>query len=138
MGRFLDNKDGTIRDTRTGLIWQKEDDGIERTYDEAISYCRELRIGGYSDWRLPTLEELLTIVVQGMPANIDETFTNAKPERYWTVTGYPDYKWNIENKMGLCKPETYDTAYTVDFSDGYETSYFKTYKFFVRAVRKDM
>lgn len=135
MVRFVDNKNGTISDIYTGLMWQKEDDGKERTYDEAILYCIELRIAGYSDWRLSTLEELLSIVRQGMPANTDESFTTAKPERYWTITGYPDYQWNVEKKMGICKPERYEIAYVVDFGDGYETSYFKTYKYFVRAVR---
>lgn len=31
------------------------------TYAEAVEYCKNLKIGGYGDWRLPTLEELLKL-----------------------------------------------------------------------------
>lgn len=40
-----------------GLMWQSECDGEERMQEEAFAYCRSLRLGGHSDWRLPTLAE---------------------------------------------------------------------------------
>ncbi len=112
--------DSTVSDTRTGLMWQQSDDGQERTYSEALSYCRALRLAGHSDWRLPSLRELQSTVVAGMPANVDRRFVNAKRERYWTRTEFQGQP---------------DIAYTVDFADGGETSYFKVYKYYVRAVR---
>jgi hypothetical protein len=56
--RFVNNKDGTITDTQTGLMWAAKDNGSEINWRDAQSYCENYRGGGYSDWRLPTQEEL--------------------------------------------------------------------------------
>ena len=45
-------------DSTTGLLWTKSDNGHNVTWSQANGYCQNLRLGGYSDWRLPTLEEL--------------------------------------------------------------------------------
>jgi hypothetical protein len=60
---FRDNGDGTISDLQTGLMWQKTP-GLDRkvTFDEARREARELRLGGHSDWRLPTLKELYSLI----------------------------------------------------------------------------
>lgn len=44
-------------DPRTGITQAVTHDYTDRTYYEAVEYCKNLRLGGYSDWRLPTLEE---------------------------------------------------------------------------------
>jgi tetratricopeptide (TPR) repeat protein len=58
--RFVDNANGTVTDNQTGLMWQKEDDGTKRPYDEAVAYCKALRLGGFADWRLPKPDEVTT------------------------------------------------------------------------------
>lgn len=121
----IDNGDGTVSDRRSGLVWQKEDDGIERTYDEAAAYCRELHLGGRGGWRLPILQELLSIVVRDTPTYHDPAFAGAKRERYWTSSPLLGHQ---ATKPGL------EVAYTVDFADGHETTYFKVNKYLVRAV----
>ena len=55
--RFLTNKDGVITDNRTGLQWAP-DPGQHMTWDQAMQYAQNLRLGGFSDWRLPTRAEL--------------------------------------------------------------------------------
>jgi tetratricopeptide (TPR) repeat protein len=64
-GHYIDNGDGTITDTRTGLIWTKKDSRADLgeclNWDDSNRYVRNLRTGGYSDWRMPTVEELKTI-----------------------------------------------------------------------------
>jgi formylglycine-generating enzyme required for sulfatase activity len=40
------------------MMWTIEDNGKEINWDEANEYAKQLRLGGYSDWRLPTIEEL--------------------------------------------------------------------------------
>ncbi|MEI6766927.1 MAG: DUF1566 domain-containing protein [Bacteroidota bacterium] len=57
---FTDNGDGTITDNNTGLIWQKTDGG-EMTIENATTYCDNLTLAGYTDWRLPTGIELFSI-----------------------------------------------------------------------------
>jgi len=58
---FIDNGDGTISDTTAGLMWQKNDDGKQRSWDASLNYSQSLSLGGHSDWRLPTLEELTSL-----------------------------------------------------------------------------
>lgn len=81
MKRFCGNGDATVTDTPTRLMWQQEDDGQERSYDEAQSYCGSLMLAGHSDWRLPSLQELSSIVVEGSTNNIDDIFTSAKRDK---------------------------------------------------------
>jgi len=46
------------RDPGTGLMWTKEDNGSRINWNEANQYCRDMKVKDYSDWRLPTIEEL--------------------------------------------------------------------------------
>jgi len=62
---FVDNGDGTVTDKVTGLMWQKGGSPSEMKFDTAGKYVEELnssRFGGYSDWRLPTMEELCSLL----------------------------------------------------------------------------
>jgi hypothetical protein len=79
--RFVDNGDGTVTDHVTGLIWQKEDDGKQRNYENALEYCKNLSLGGYN-WRLPRKEELMELAELGYEA-LKQVFSNIKAERYW-------------------------------------------------------
>ena len=45
-------------DPSTGLMWAGRDNGKDVSWNKALKYCRELRLAGYSDWRLGTLAEL--------------------------------------------------------------------------------
>lgn len=72
---FTDNGNGTVTDSATGLVWQKCSAGLGTTlgncstgsftaykWSNAISYCEGLTLGGRSDWRLPNINELGSIV----------------------------------------------------------------------------
>ncbi|TVM03817.1 MAG: hypothetical protein CV087_03490 [Candidatus Brocadia sp. WS118] len=63
---FEAQKDGNvICDKTTGLMWQKSGSQKPMTYDEAHNYIRQLNqegFAGYSDWRLPTLKEAITLL----------------------------------------------------------------------------
>ena len=45
-------------DPSTGLMWAGRDNGKNANWHKAMDYCRNLRLAGYSDWRLATIDEL--------------------------------------------------------------------------------
>jgi serine/threonine protein kinase len=64
---FQVNADGTVRDKATGLIWQQAGSDYTVTWHEAKSYIQELnkkRFAGRTDWRLPTVNELMSLLTE--------------------------------------------------------------------------
>jgi formylglycine-generating enzyme required for sulfatase activity len=57
-GRFIAYDNGTVLDTRTKLMWAAKDNVLDINWQNAKSYCENYRGGGYSDWRMPTQDEL--------------------------------------------------------------------------------
>ena len=64
--------------------------------DTATTYCTNLTLGGYTDWRLPTATELEGIVDYAMvnPALDTAYFNNVSSNYYWSSTTYENYKGN--------------------------------------------
>lgn len=59
---YHDNENGTISDNSTGLMWMKDDNRKGLIWQEALKYANDSEFAGYSDWRLPTVKELQSIV----------------------------------------------------------------------------
>ena len=60
---YKDNGDGTVSDLNTGLMWvQSPELVIKSTWGEAVIGAAACRVGGYSDWRLPTIKELYSLI----------------------------------------------------------------------------
>ncbi len=57
-GHFIAYDNGTVKDTKTGLMWAAKDNGEDINWQDAKRYCENYRGGGYNDWRMPTLDEL--------------------------------------------------------------------------------
>jgi len=62
-----DPEPGVWTDRSTGLMWTKQDSGSSMSWNEAVSHSRDLRLGGYSDWRLPTIDELGALYDRSLP-----------------------------------------------------------------------
>jgi len=59
---YRDNGDGTITDLVTGLMWQK-DPGPKKTFEQAVAGASACTVGGYDDWRLPSIKELYSLIL---------------------------------------------------------------------------
>ena len=59
---LVDNGDGTVTDTATGLMWQQATAPGRYTWEEALVYCENLELAEYTDWRLPNRNELQSLV----------------------------------------------------------------------------
>ncbi len=118
---FTDNVNGTITDNVTSLMWQKRDDATVRDWATAGTYCADLSLSGYSDWRVPTKKELMSIENFGTIPAIDTTyFPETQSSRYWSSTTVPTYT---------------DQAWIVSFDSGKVIYGFKTASYYARCVR---
>jgi len=79
--------DSTVLDTSTGLTWQREVPPGGYTHKKALAYAASLKLGG-GGWRLPTVEELASIVdyTRRNPAIDEEAFPNTPSEWFWSST----------------------------------------------------
>ncbi len=59
---LLDNGDGTVSDLSTGLMWQQDPQSDKLTWEQAMSGAADFALGGYDDWRLPTIKELYSLI----------------------------------------------------------------------------
>ncbi|MFA6010000.1 MAG: DUF1566 domain-containing protein [Desulfobacteraceae bacterium] len=87
LSRFIDNGDGTVLDSKTGLMWLKENgnNGEKMAFTGALSSCNDLTFAGYSDWRLPSRNELLSLLDAAIHSWDD--YVQAFPgtgDLYWT------------------------------------------------------
>lgn len=104
------------------LIWQDGNEDIKKEWKEAKEYCKNLNYAGYTDWRLPTKTELLSIVdyTRHSPA-INKAFKNGKSGWCWSST------------LGAWDSSR---AWFVDFSLGYSDSFSLSASSCVRCVRQ--
>lgn len=78
-------------DKETGLVWEKSPDTTARTWYEAKIYCYQKEVGGRKGWRLPTVEELASLVdtTQSNPTlPSGHPFVNVQSSPYWSSTTY--------------------------------------------------
>ena len=119
---LTDNGNGTVSDNMTGLRWQRQDDAVGRNWLTALGYCDALSLGGHSDWRLPNVHELQSIVdySRDYAAINAAIFPSTKASRYWTSVPHstdPNYAWSV------------------NFTNGSVDVLVKTSSFYVRCVR---
>jgi len=91
--------DGTVTDLVTGLLWQQADGG-EMTWEHARDYCTALKLAGKSGWRLPSNQELFSILNHnnGKPAIDTNVFTKSEAEYWWSAdlrADDPSRAWSV-------------------------------------------
>jgi len=101
---YTNNGNGTITDNVTGLVWQKKFSD-KLSWNEAVSYANSSNLGGYSDWRIPTIKELYSLIdfsgVTGSSTKGAGGVTgslvpsNAKP---YIDTSYFDFEYSPTNR----------------------------------------
>ena len=102
-GRFLNHGDGTVTDTATGLMWTHCPDGLSGmgcatgtvatfTWEEALIRARDSGLAGYTDWRLPNLKELFSMVEERCvdPAINLAVFPNTPASYFWSASPSAD------------------------------------------------
>jgi hypothetical protein len=118
--RFTDNGDGTVTDNLTGLMWTKNANiwGTV-TWNTAVDNCEGYSGAGYSDWRLPNVRELLSLIDFGqqLPAlPSGHPFTGVQLDLYWSSTTYlvnPTYAWEVNLSAGHAHDSTKTSVYCV-------------------------
>ncbi len=115
---------GVVKDNYTKLMWQTSDDGIKKNWYEAKKYCEELKLKGYNDWRLPTIDELMSIIDKNKYAPaINTKVFKCRNAYYWSSTETNNKKEKRVDARGI------------SFKNGFNITYFKDYKDYVRCVR---
>ncbi len=116
---YTDNADGTVTDNVTELVWQQLTPPLNYTEPEALAYCTGLRLAGYTDWRLPSVVELVSIVDTGTyDPSIDSTFFpgTSAVGFYWSSTqfaGDVGSMWGVYFNNGYSDYNDASIAYSV-------------------------
>ena len=113
---------GYWTDMATGLTWAGKDNDKNVTWKEAGKYCRDLRLAGYADWRLPSIDELQGIYdgsgyAAPSPRGVEWVLAG-RPKGGILVTGGDP--WSSTKAMDdRGHPSGY--AYYFDFSHGWKS-----------------
>jgi len=118
---FIINDSHTVTDFSTGLMWDLQTQS-KKPWLEALSACENLHLESFSDWRLPTVQELRSIVsYQSLSPSINpEVFQDTKLGGYWSSTS---------------SASTYGFSKVIEFFTGSDVIDDRSSLHYVRAVR---
>lgn len=154
---YHDNEDGTVTDLNTGLMWSKAVDTRKLSPSEASQKAAGMTLAGFSDWRVPSIKELYTLIdfrgytgfsgrdMSSVPANavpyINADYFDYKYGLVEQGERYIDAQWLSSTKYVATTMRENKTVFGVNFADGrikgygYTSRRGKTKKFYVRYVR---
>ncbi|MGC4119839.1 MAG: DUF1566 domain-containing protein [Myxococcales bacterium] len=96
-GRFTAQGD-TVLDTKTKLLWERDGADKKLTLKDAVAACKAKKLAGKKGWRLPSNDELETLVLNKFSATkppagpvFDEAaFPGMKRDYYWSASEFTD------------------------------------------------
>ena len=118
---YVDHSDGTVTDTRTGLMWKQCVEGLSgndctvgiaqfHSWPSALNEAESSNFAGYNDWRLPNIKELVSLVEEckSWPAINDKLFPSTPNAQVWSgspdthsvSTWYADFLHGTSNTTG--------------------------------------
>ncbi|MCG8698951.1 MAG: DUF1566 domain-containing protein [Bacteroidales bacterium] len=126
IANYTDNGNGTITDNITGLVWQK-DPGEKMTFPDCFTNANSSTLGGHSDWRVPTIKELFSLIMfYGWENTSQETSTPFIDTSYF-IQPYGDVSagerfidaqtWSATEYVGTTMNND-ATVFGVNFVDG--------------------
>jgi hypothetical protein len=97
-----------VLDRETGLVWEQSPDGVKTyTWENAQFHCIDLTIGGRDGWRLPTVQELKSLVdrTQSNPSlpSGNPFSSSVQSSFYWSATtaaGFTSLAWVVSFTSG--------------------------------------
>jgi hypothetical protein len=104
--------DAAVLDKETGRVWEQSPDTGTRTWFNALTHCYQREVGGRKGWRLPTIEELASLVEPGDPPGGPDLppghhFSNVRSSTYWSATtdvGSTSFAWRVDFFNGNVAP----------------------------------
>ncbi len=99
---IVDPRRRVAEDLQTGLLWPIQDEGSDLNWQEANAYCRSSQHGGFTDWRLPHIRELLSLHEPDSPSRWKTprgiTLSSCCP---WSATQHDAWRaWNLVSYKG--------------------------------------
>jgi hypothetical protein len=111
-----------VLDNETGLVWEQSPDTIAANWSDANRYCRTRLLSRRSGWRLPSIEELASLVEVGKLGGLPNghPFNNVLESNYWSSS-------TVESNSAL--------AYAIYMRYGNNTTYDKSLALYWWCVR---
>jgi len=123
-----------VTDNLTGLMWVKSPDGTTRTWQQGLNYVTGLNLCGYTDWRVPSIVELESLVNDGyneQSCSGPPCVTNAAWLNNQALSNVqPGYYWS-----GTTRAFSTDYAWYINMSDGYLDFDAKSFGYYIWPVR---
>ncbi len=112
---YTNNGDGTVTDYNSGLVWQRHH-SEKIPYAGVGGYCDALVLGGESDWRVPTIKELYSLIdFSGYTGSFQDTNDSLDPAE-WKL--FIDGSWDTTDESAIFIQETGNTDAGARIIDG--------------------
>ncbi|MFC2151558.1 DUF1566 domain-containing protein [Bacteroidota bacterium] len=140
---YVDNGNGTITDLTTGLMWQQNLPDNKYDYIDCFDFAENSTLAGYTDWRLPTIKELYSLILFTGITGLDESSsvpyidTDYFEFRYGTVFGerFIDAQYATSTIYKGTTMDGNETMFGVNFADGRIKGYPTWKEFEIKLVR---